>query len=169
MLVLEIRKSTENDKENISNLLKMCFGNRDKYGATDNLENRYILVYDKEKLIAMTGLIEESPDYYGAEIDWTCVHPDYRRKGIVTKIVSIVIEGCEKDIYCSCLRLYGTGSVNLQYCMDKLDFQCVKPSHKKFFSKYTKVCNDCIYKLDGGCKCEEDLYIRFADGFHSKS
>lgn len=155
-----IRKSTQEDLEAISNLLKICFGDRTKYGATDNLEDRYVLAFENEQLIAMTGLVERSPSYYGSEIDWTCVLPEYRGKGLMTSILSFVIKETDRDIYCSCLRLHDNDRVNLQHCMDRLGFDCVAKAHKRFCSDYMRACDDCVFKQPKTCHCCEDLYVK---------
>jgi predicted GNAT family N-acyltransferase len=154
------RRSTQQDYIAIDKLLKSCFGDRAKYGALDNLENRYLLAFDGDKLIAMTGLCNNSPVFFGAEIDWTCMLPEYRGKGIVVNMIKEIIKDCTTDIYCSCLRLHNNSKINLHHSMQALGFECVGKSYKTFDSRYHKACDDCIYKLDGPCACYEDLYLR---------
>jgi hypothetical protein len=74
------RKSKEEDKPQIHQLLSECFGNRTKYGDVDNLTNRYLLAFDDNVLIAMTGIINVPPDFYGSEIDWTCIKKNIENK-----------------------------------------------------------------------------------------
>lgn len=155
-----IRKSTTNDSQIIAELLLACFGDQVKYGAVDNLENRYLLAFKDNKLVAMTGLQKESSFYNGSEIDWTCVLPEYRKQGIITEVMSLAIEGCSEDVYCSCLRLHDNTKVNLDFCMKTLGFELVQKAHKQFCSLYNKSCNDCIYKKESYCICCEDLYVK---------
>lgn len=155
-----IRKSTVNDSKIVAALLLVCFGDRVKYGAINNLEDRYFLAFEGNQLVAMTGLQKESPLYYGSEIDWTCVLPEYRGRGIITNLMSMAIKECDNDIYCSCLRLHDNTKVNLDFCMKILGFELVQKAHKRFCALYNKECDDCVYKTDGDCICCEDLYIR---------
>jgi GNAT superfamily N-acetyltransferase len=156
------RKSTQQDFIAIDRLLKTCFGDRFKYGALDNLDDRYLLAFHNNRLIGITGLTVNSPLFNGAEIDWTCLLPEYRGYGIIVNMISQVIEGCSQDIYCSCLRLHNSDKINLHHSMEALGFQCIVKNHKTFNSKYHPACNDCIYKSDVKCVCYEDLYLRKA-------
>lgn len=51
-----IRKSTENDKNQIQELIQKCFGNRDDQEPFTNLNDRYYLYFKDNILIAMTGI-----------------------------------------------------------------------------------------------------------------
>ena len=50
--------STQLDKDEISELINLCFGNRDLFEVLDNLDNRYLLAFYNNKLVAMTGISE---------------------------------------------------------------------------------------------------------------
>lgn len=154
--------STQLDKDKISELVNICFGNRDLFGVLDNLDNRYLLAFDNNKLIAMTG-ISESKELKGLEIDWTCVHPDYRGKGIITTLLKELVEGWHKDIYCSCWRMGNNNKINLHHAMQKLGFKETIREYRKYYSKVSKVCDRCVMKSKGVCICYEDLYLKEGD------
>lgn len=152
------RNSTESDKNIIEELIGQRFGNRDSYGVTDNLNGRYLLAFDNNTLVAMTGLID-CGFYNGPEIDWTCIRKEYEGHGIITKMIETVIKDVKSDIYCSCWRLYDNQEVNLHHAMNKLGFELVNKEHKKFNAEHYNCKNICKgYKEN--CKCYEDLYIK---------
>lgn len=154
------RSSTVNDVDHIDTLLKVCFGDRAKYGALDRIEGRYVLCFDDGNLVAMTGLSVLS-DFNGYEIDWTCVHPDYRHSGLITEMLRRCVEDISSRIYCSCFRLPGKSKVNLYHAMEELGFRCIIMNYKTYDSMHMKACEDCIYRLQEGCSCHEDLYVRY--------
>lgn len=151
--------STQLNKDEISELINLCFGNRDLFGVLDNLDDRYLLAFDNNKLIAMTG-ISESKELKGLEIDWTCVHPDYRGKGIITTLLKELVEGVRKDIYCSCWRMGNVRQPNLHHTMQKLGFKEMIREYRKYTSKVSKVCDSCVMRRKDICRCCEDLYLR---------
>lgn len=155
---LEYRKSTEIDRNKIDTIMHICFGDGYQDISLNEINNRYLLAFDNDKLIAMTGLCE-SLEYVGKEIDWTCILPEYRGRGIITNMIREVIKDCQDDIYCSCWRLIGDDKVNLDYAMQELGFVCVVKDHKKYDNMYHQVCLGCVKRYDG-CKCCEDLYLR---------
>lgn len=158
--MINYRYSKETDLDDISELLKICFGDRDNCGALDNLNHRYLLALDGTKLIAMTGLCEkDKSNYNGKEIDWTCCHPDYRNKHITTKLFEIILKDIKDNVYCSCWRLSNLDRVNLQGIMDRYNFKCVIKAHKVYKYPYTKACDICIINNGKNCICYEDLYL----------
>jgi predicted GNAT family N-acyltransferase len=157
---IKYRSSVTDDKEDITALLSTCFGDREKYGAVDDLEGRYLLACDEDKIVAMTGLIQDSPDYNGNEIDWTCVLPEYRGLGLITTMMRDLLKLQTADVYCSCLRIGDNERINMYYAMQEFGFQCVVKEHKKFNILYDKVCLDCIHKNNKTCFCAEDLYVK---------
>lgn len=158
------RKSKNNDRENINNLLKICFGERENYGALDNLEGRYLLAFENEKLVAMTGVMLSSPAFCGSEVDWTCVLPEFRGNGLVTNMLKEALKETKCDVFCSCLRLHENDKVNLYHAMNENDFVCLIKNYKTFKKGITKACFDCVYDKGENCFCSEDLYIRRAKG-----
>lgn len=155
---ITFRKSTENDKEIIIELIELRFGNRDKNGVTNKLNNRYLLAFDNNLLIAMTGLIDEGY-YNGPEIDWTCIRKEYEGQGIIDSMFEKLLKDIKTDVYCSCWRLYNRDYVNLQHIMDKFDFKLVIKERVKAVAEHNK-CRDICNMYIEGCKCYEDLYIR---------
>ena len=152
------RYSKEDDYNEIRNLIGLRFGNRDNNNVYDNLDGRYLLAFDGNLLIGMTGLIDEG-NYKGPELDWTCLRKEYEGNGIITTMISKVIEGVDKDIYCSCWRWSGNNNVNLQYSMDKLGFKQAIVEHKKFHVKHNNCSAICVNSHEN-CNCFEDLYIK---------
>ena len=154
------RKSKQDDYNSIKNLLETCFGDRRQCGALDNLENRYLLAFDDNKLVAMTGLILESIEFNGSEIDWTCIYPEYRGNGIITNMLENLLETTDRNVFCSCLKLYGNEKVNLYYAMNRLGFNCTLKNYKRFDSDITKACDVCNHKKLPHCVCCEDVFVR---------
>lgn len=155
------RFSTLSDFEDINTLLKICFGNREKYGALDNLKGRYLLIFDKNKLIAITGIVdEEDSPFNGNEIDWTCCLPEYRNLGIITSALKLIMQDVKKDLYCSCYRAPQKEHANMHNIMLNLGFECVSYQYKTFDSRYFNACNDCNFRKNGICICHEDLYFK---------
>ena len=155
------RFSKPEDYTEIDKLLKICFGDRAKYGALDNLQNRYILVFDGPKLIAMTGIVnkEDSP-FNGKEVDWTCCLPEYRKLGIITSVLTLLISNIHEDLYCSCYREPKKLYANLHNIMTNLGFKCIGYQYKTFDNRYFSACDDCNFRKDGVCVCHEDLYLK---------
>ena len=91
-IILFIRISKEEDKEQINEILMLCFGDRSQFGCLENLNGRYLLAYDNNKLIGITGLYynQELKRY---EIDWTGTHPEYRHKGIAYRLINEASQG----------------------------------------------------------------------------
>lgn len=157
---LQCRLSTGFDVFLIEELIQECFGDRDQFGVLENIEKRYWLIFDGDKLVGMTGLLNDSPEYNGAEIDWTCLLPKYRGRGIMTNAIKEVIKNCDKDIYCSCWKNKGKDKINLHNSMDELGFVLVSEGHKKYNSKSTKACAVCVNRVTD-CYCQEDLYVKY--------
>lgn len=155
------RYSTYEDTAQINNLLKLCFGDRSKYGALNNIENRYLLAYINGQLVAMTGICDETmSEFNGCEIDWTCCHPDYRNQGIITNMLGILLKNIHTDIYCSCLKEPTKEKPNLHTIMTHYGFTCIQKNYKTFDRTHDSACNNCNLKKIQNCKCHEDLYFR---------
>lgn len=157
-----IRKSTENDKELIKNLIQICFGNRDEFEPYKNLNGRYYLYFKDNTLVAMSGLSSNS-EYGHLEIDWTCTHPSYRHNGFMQEIFTIMLNEATDKVYCSCWHLANNDKVNLHTLMYLFNFKEVIQSRV-----HSKVPYNCFRNYDGGCvnyngkncKCYEDLFLR---------
>ena len=158
---LTYKFSTSKDITQIDNLLKLCFGDRSKYGALYNIKGRYLLAYSDKELIAMTGICDKTmSEFDGYEIDWTCCHPDYRKQGIITDMLSALLKDKYDKIYCSCLCEPYKDKPNLHTIMTQLGFTYIQKGHKTFNRIYDDVCNDCNFKKGKDCKCREDLYFK---------
>ncbi len=101
----------------------------------------------------------------GAEIDWTCCHPDYRCRGIISDMLGIVLKSAKNDVYCKRLRTYQNEYANLHSIMIKYGFTCVKRNYKEFHISNDIICEICPYKNDNiACVCYEDLYVMWLKG-----
>lgn len=164
-----IRKSRQSDYSDIRRLIELCFGNREAFGAYDDLDGRYIMCFVDDQLVAMSG-INDSSRFNASEIDWTCTHPDYRHKGYMQKLFKYMLADIKTDVYCSCWRIADSSRVNLQTLMDMYNFQevvherehCIVPHNCHFKNK-----RDCAYFTTGHCECYEDLYLYRCAGPHS--
>ena len=156
------RFSTKDDKDNIEELILACFGDRSMFGVFDNLDCRYLLAFDKKRLVAMTGLTY-SDIYHGYEIDWTCTHPEYRGRGIMHQLFEKVCTMTKEPIYCSCWRQCTNEHVNLYKLMQDFGFEEVVKNRLTVDSRYNcpVARTFCVYfNNQGSCRCCEDLYLR---------
>lgn len=156
-----IRWSVNSDKEQIENLINLCFGNREIEGAYTNIEGRYLLMFEKDNLIAMTGIVRNSMLGCNAlEISWTCTHPEHRNKGYMTRLFSNLLPCLSEDVYCSCWRLQHKDRIELHYIMDLFNFECVLKEHvKREYPHKCGVADTCPNFKGNNCYCSEDLYI----------
>lgn len=156
---IKYRYSKKEDCNDILSLLLICFGSKITSNAIANIENRYLLSYCDNELIAMTGVSNDT-QFDGVEIDWTYCHPDYRCKGIISDMLGVVLRFVKNDVYCRCLRTYQDEYANLHNIMMKYGFTCVKRKYKEFHISKCIMCDVCPYKNDGiSCICYEDLYV----------
>lgn len=155
-----IRLSRNSDLKEITELLKTSFGKVEQ--AYLNIENRYLLYIEDNKIVAMTGLTSAT-NYKGLEIDWTCTHPDYRNKGYMHKLFERLIQLTDEDIYCSCWRLSNKEKANLHNLMVDFNFKCINKSEKEWNNDICRAeiygLNCIYYKENKNCHCYEDLYL----------
>ena len=152
-----IRYSTETDKKDIQALIESRFGVRES--AYEDLENRYLLCFEDDKLIGITGC-SKSPRFNGYEIDWTCIAHSAEGKGIITELIRQVIEGVTEDIYCSCWRTNDKSDIHLHHAMAEHGFSPCLPVRIQYDSRYMNCPNECTSYTGKGCHCFEDLYIK---------
>lgn len=153
------RKSNLSDSLQVQQLLSENFGNDyfDEY--IEHIENRYLLAFDEDMLVAITG-IGESEDFKSLEIDWTVCKENYRHRGIITTMLKQLLEPLECDVYCSCWRLEKDGEIQLRHSMKVLGFIEVDRYMHHFTSEHCN-CTDCPYKsIRENCECWTDLYLR---------
>ena len=143
----------------LNNLLFSCFGNMQKYGVLDDLEDRYLLAFDGDKVIAMTGL-KRHTDFNGCEIELTCVHSEYRKNGIAVRMLAEIIRNVKTDIFILSYRLPDSSDVTLKYAMNLLGFKALAKGYKRYESICSDRCEECRYRKDEYCYCGEDLYVR---------
>lgn len=153
---LNIRMSIETDINGIDELVQSCFGKRDD--AVKDIAGRYLLAFDGDRLVAMTGLSSISDTGYDYEVDWTCTHPDYQGNGIMTYLLNRVVEGCDSSIaYLAWRRNDEEAQVAnvLKRCGFKLKCRAYKERHNASCRSKQK----CIYYSTCG-SCYEDLYVK---------
>ena len=156
------RWSRESDIEEITNLLKLCFGDRRGTNAYEHIPGRYLCCIMDNKIVAITGLCFWS-EFGKLEIGWTCTHPDYRHMGIMQELFKRIVATTDEDIYCSCWRIGGNPEVNLHTLMKMFDFEMVIPNlqnrNSKIFCEQT--CKEhCSFYDARGCNCANDLFVR---------
>lgn len=154
-----IRKSTENDRAVIQELMYACFGDKDNLEPYDNLDDRYYLYFMNGILIAMTGLTSDS-EYGHLEIDWTCTRPEYRRKGCMMELFTMMLSCVHEPVYCSCWRLPTNDRANLHSLMLLFGFHEVVHTRIHY-----KVPHNCHRHYEGGCICctgdSCECYLRY--------
>ena len=157
-----IRKSVNDDKEIIQDLMLLCFGDKNNLEPYEDLDDRYYLYFNNDILVAMTGLTSDS-EFGHLEVDWTCTHPSYRHKQYMQKLFIEMLKDVNDNVYCSCWRLPNHDRANLHTLMSLFGFEKVIESRVHW-----KVPHNCFRNYDGGClyytgigcECWEDLYLR---------
>lgn len=159
---VNVRLSTDSDKNAIEKLMTICFCKRDYENVmeeSNSLNGRFLLAFEDKKLIGMTGLYYNQ-EYKAYELDWTCTHPDYRRNGVMTELFRRICALTDEDIYCSCWRLPGK-EANLLKIMKRFGFEEVVKCRISLDSRYNcKAGESCVETEDRFCRCYEDLWLR---------
>lgn len=157
-----IRMSTVEDLPDIMDLIKERLGNKEYLDFYNDLDNRYLLCYDGNHLIAMTG-INFSSKYKGLEVDWTLVRDVYEDSGIITEMLSLLLkeESDNTVVFAEVYRYADNTLCVLQHAMDKLGFRLCLPKRVVFDSRYHTCSKDCSRRIEGvHCSCSIDLYIK---------
>ena len=79
----------------------LCFEDKDHCNILENLNGRYLLAFDEDNLLGMTGLTW-SDEYAAYEVDWTCTHPKHQKEGVMHELFKRMCALTDEDIYCSC-------------------------------------------------------------------
>lgn len=158
------RNSTESDRCDIIELVASSFGIR--YNATEgNLDDRYILAVDIDcnKIVGMTGLSENKHYISRWEADYTCVLPEYRKKGIGSLLVKALIKEAKSQ---NITKLYwsawvkGNGVSEVESLLRKYGF--VKILNPRISYMVGHNCSldktSCVHCTGNNCKCSEDLW-----------
>lgn len=158
----KFRMSLETDEEIIRELVSAVFGDREKNGTFKDLNGRYLLAFDGDELVAMTGINSETT-YAGSEVDWTCTRPDKRGLGLMTVMFGYLLKKVKEDVYCSCWRFVDS-PINLRSQMCTFGFEPVLVPRVQCDSRYSKTCvpEKCkaYREIKGSCHCYEDLYVK---------
>lgn len=162
------RLSKETDKVSIEHLLKKCFADFPiKMGALENLDGRYLLYrnMDTGEILGMTGLIW-SDSFEALEVDWSCVDPNARNRGIMHDLFKRICGLTDERIYCSCWRTDAHEPCHIKSIMQDFDFKEVVHGCNVWCKSYNCKClsneysKECVYLKETGCSCWEDLYVR---------
>ena len=156
------RRAIPEDLEQIKDLLHKSFGFEEYTTALNIFGNSYWVAEDDGIIVAITGIVDNEFCNYvnGYEITWTCTAKEYRRKGIMTDLLRIVINNDrfeDKPIYCSAWRFKGK-EINLKSILKELGFELLYEGRTYYKYPLYKVCEVCVEGKDG-CVCYEDLYV----------
>lgn len=164
------RESSVKDLEDIQFLILTCFGERTMQGVYSSLEGRYELcvetdTYGRElQIVGMCGIRPREGSFKGYELEWVCVHPDYRKQGIATNLVAHALSGIpvHSSVYCYALHREGEEKAVLDSILSRFWFKLLASPVQVFISghncNYRKgLCVNCTGK---GCSCSQDLYVR---------
>lgn len=125
-------------------------------------KSRYLLAFDGDKLIGVTGINDNKYTYNSLNVEATALDPEYRHKGIMTQMIQKEIErvGRDRDIYCSCWRR-DNDSIYLGYAMKTLGFIPLLKSHTVLNKNYFTMCKEQCNYYNNECtgQCYEDLYM----------
>jgi len=162
--MIEFRKSLNSDRESIIHIMTECFGIRNEKEYLNNIENgRYMLSICDGIVVAMSGILYDG--IYGdncPEIDWTATLPEYRGRGIMTKLLSYLLKDFHGKVYYSAWRVHGNNKSNPQSILENLGFNPVLTPREAFSSGHNcehKNRHTCVFYDGEGCTCYEDLWI----------
>ncbi len=109
----------------------------------------------------MTGICPTS-DYGGPEVDYTAVLPQYRRRGIMDRLITELLKDQKEPLYYSAWRFAGHERSNPQTILEKHGFKLVEyPRIKWEYNVNCKHTNNLMCKgwCEKQCHCYEDLWI----------
>lgn len=157
------RKSVKKDYEQLENLFEISFGKIAEFGgALNEIEGRYIVAIDNERIVSCTGILPiEKSDYNGYEVTWTCTLPEYRHKGLIVKMLNEEINKLPNNninLYCDCWHLNNKDKANLHNALSQIGFKLCIESRIKRAYPHSFECKGCLFSKEN-CKCSGDLYI----------
>ena len=156
-----VRYSRKSDEEEIKDLLYKSFGEMVEIeGAYEGIDKgRYLCAVIYGEIAAITGICFDD-EFSGYQLTWSCTKPEYRRKGIMSKLIERLIAVTDEDIYCSCWRIGDNKNINLYMPMKKNHFE--KIISNTLTHNVNHNCDskkDCPYRTKS-CFCANDLYLR---------
>ena len=158
------RKSTYKDIPDIADLLLESFGGMAIHAnALSNVDGRYVLLFDDNKLVAMSGVLPLSEsDFDGYEITFTCTLASERNKGYMSRLFEYMLNDFDisylgKPLYICAWNRSDRAFLDSILC--KNGFSLVRPDYISRNSAYSKICSCCLYDTMN-CKCCDDLYLR---------
>lgn len=170
-----IRRTTEDDANQIDDLVRQCFGIDYSRKHLYKLKDRYLVAEHKEthEIVAMTGIClckpgefdDHTTDLLGYVVDWTCCDEKYRGYGIVTRLLRQCLSEVDDKypVYCSCWaggNKTGNDEIHLRFAMKELGFREYIHAHKVYRNTSHQKCKFCaIEDKNTECNCREDLYI----------
>ena len=161
------RYSTPADADAVDSLIRMSFGDRSHRGVTDNLDGRYLLAVADGTVVGMSGICDPDNEYCGLEVDWTCVHPDYRKQGIVTSLLDELLartseSGYKGHIYYSAWRTWDRpGKERMDGILTKLGFHRAVDNEFNWVNGHNcrYSCKEQCVHYQKGCSCGQDLWV----------
>ena len=124
---LKIRYSMQYDKKAIIGLLES-----NKYSTMKvltGLDKRYLLAFDGDELVGMSGLSMDSIEFPGWEVDYTFVKKNYRNNGIATYLLQQSMKYVRDIVCCNY-----TNDVFDGECCDQMQRVAIKAGliHKRY-------------------------------------
>ncbi len=158
------KKSTHRDIPDIADLLLESFGGMAiQADALSNVDGGYVLLFDDNKLVAMSGILPLSEsDFDGYEITFTCTLASERNKGYMSRLFEYMLNDFDilhpgEPLYVCAWNRFGKAF--LDSILHKYGFTLVRSDYISRDSAYSKVCSCCLYDVMD-CKCCDDLYLR---------
>lgn len=154
---MEVRKSLAADEFQIECLFSKCFGDPHKDEACVGLHGRYLLLYENDHLVSMTGLCRGEGNRL--EVDWTCTMPGAQHRGYMSRLFRELLTEVHEPLYYSAWRL-PDNTIPASHLLYAFQFHRVREGDKWW--KYGVNCfrDLCAQRDRGGCACYEDLYVR---------
>jgi len=173
---MSFRMATDADREELSALLRLCFGTMaEDDGALSWIEGRYMVAevrtefmdmyrHINKRIVAMSGILSpDKSEYDGYEISWTATLPEYRKKGLIVSILRTLEEKLPDDgisLYCDCWRVGDNSDINLVSVMKHLGMHEVIHDRIRRQVPHNKMCKHCVHGNEAGCHCTGNLYMK---------
>lgn len=158
-----IRLSRQDDKEQIKNLLRECYGNKEVKHIPEDVTGCYLVYVDRDGDIAALASLDKNVTFDKLYLSNICGQFYYDGLGMEYNLISRLCQLSDERIYSKCLRLYDNKDINYKNLMDENGFELVEKSYDSRGSRMKSPCSytkkDCIHRIND-CKCTTDLYVR---------
>ncbi|MCM1214977.1 MAG: GNAT family N-acetyltransferase [Lachnospiraceae bacterium] len=163
-MALELRRSTDKDRDVVIGIISECFGDRESYGAYTNIENgRYLLAIEDEKVIGVSGISATSE--YGnndPEFDFTAVLPGHRRAGVCRALFTELLKDFHGTVYYSAWYKHPLSTYPVFNILKEFGFVRVCEPRVGWAVPHNCEYEDtyqCVKYTGCNCKCFEDLWV----------